>query len=1119
VRQLRRTGAAILIAVILLAFGPPLVVRGPVLRWAFARVFAHRCGHFSIGGGHFDWAAVARFALGRPISVAIDRLVITDPNDKPVLEAARVEASVLVELFPLRIEVRAARISDGFWRLASAEDGRGTADSFARIPAGGRSACLVPIKELKPGAHPGAGSRAQIRIEHARLEDLDIDLDFPDWQLEAFRVTTSLQLSLDRILRFGCGRIVAAGGGRLRIGPVGSEWTTTAPFDHIALDSLGTLPETASDLVLVLDNARTGRSALSGRAVFHQVFPSGLPRAPPAGLDVVARWRSIGDAVSRLRAAWLPRAESLRRFGRDLQFDIHGPYDELSATAEIRARGAWLEAELVHGLANLRLSCSGADTSSWFEPALGRLLGGQLHGGLLASLRLAPSFAGLAGEIQYADLRLERAVTTRGPRTIVLRIGPSQPSPHTPSSLSAGIRKLRLADCRLRLSDAQAAWMRWSARAEASIDFDPSDWIRSRVDARGTLAVGSIADWIPARIARGRFRVAGELAGTLHSLRLQARFSSQKLVLGGERLRLPSRLTLAWGEATGLVVPRLPVRAGGGTLELGGRLGPDDFLDAQVTLSHYSLTRLPWFPSGHFARSFGAVLSGRLFLKGPVGKPFLSGRILAPSLDFRGRSIGAATATLAVGKAGGDADLRVGGSLAARLNLRYLPRLAMNAEISLHRLALPSWLFHELPVPPLAASGTIHLAYRESDPLVGLATLALEGPGLEGVRVAARSQAEDITANITGQVALAPWSAIWSPTLTAAQGTIGVEVRARHDRRGTRLSGDVLIVRDVALHSSGGYGPIRLLAGAKLGFEDDSFTTPGLRVELPWFHGRVAGRMTVNPSDLPESHIDAGVVGMLDVGALPVKLPANLTLGGHAAVQAVVSGSLGPTPGPQIRGQVGLEQVRIKLPDFPPLVLDGLVHAQGDRLSTEALAIDATTMGRITIGAPESPAWAVVVSLLPFRLGQVDARLSGTNLVLDGQHSPVEIRDLDIDVRLLGPPGARSLVGQVDVSRGSFHRSRVKARSKAQQRPWYRSLPPGWTVDLGIKGFNRAMRIAVPMLPYPTIDFDCRLRATQQGAHWSGRVYGAGLYDRMALQLYSWFGDSRLLRCQLGSNQ
>ncbi|RXM21929.1 hypothetical protein EO238_26480, partial [Citrobacter sp. AAK_AS5] len=71
-RWLPRALAIILFAMLLLGLGSPLVLRGPLLRWVFARAFACCCGHFSIGGGHFAWTSAVRFALGQPVSVSLD---------------------------------------------------------------------------------------------------------------------------------------------------------------------------------------------------------------------------------------------------------------------------------------------------------------------------------------------------------------------------------------------------------------------------------------------------------------------------------------------------------------------------------------------------------------------------------------------------------------------------------------------------------------------------------------------------------------------------------------------------------------------------------------------------------------------------------------------------------------------------------------------------------------------------------------------------------------------------------------------------------------------------------------------------------------------------------------
>jgi hypothetical protein len=1025
-RWLPRAVAAIFVALVLLGIGSPLVVRGPVLRWILTRASASRCGSFSVGGGHFGWASAIQLALRHPVSLTLHRLMVTDSEGKLVLKAERVEAAVRVRFSPVRIEVTEARIADGRWRLASSRGGRGMEDPFRPIPAGGREACRAPTPEANSAEQasppkPHARVPGQVRIENARLEDIDIDLDFAAWQLELFGVTTTLWLSLDQDLQFGFRRAVAASGGTVRIGRLGSRGALKAPFDRVVFASFGTLPEAPGDLALVIEGARTGRSDLSGRATFHRVFPGAPAHAPPPGLEVAAKWATFGDGLSRLQAPWLPSLEWLKKIDGALQFAIHGPYNEPNATVAVQAPDAHVQAELAQGQFHLSLELSGADTSSWLAPELRPWLGGHLRGRLRASLRLASNFAGMMAETSYADLRLDREPSRSGPRTISLRVGPLQPGPSNPELLSLRIRHLGLMDGRLQISGARAAGNRLSAKLDASIAFDPSDWKGSRVEAHGSLAVCSLADWIPTRIVRGRLRLIGTLAGTTESLRLRAHFHpSSKLVVPKLRLGFPERLT----------------------------------------------------------------------------------------------------ATLVVNEAGVDAKFWVSPSLSGRLSLKFQPWQA-EGEITLRHQDLQPWLSQLASLPPTTVSGFIRLNYRRGKSLLGLAALRVAGPGLEDVILTARSDDETISAWLSGRLALAPWRVFWSPYLATADGMLGFELRARHDREGSRVAGDLWVVRDLVLRSSKGYGPIRLLTGNKLSYEGFRFASPGLRIELPWFRGRITGRMTVNPSALSKSLIDAGVAGVLELEALPVKLPTGVTLRGQAAIEAAVSGSLDPTPGPQMHGQMNLDGIRIRLPGLPPLTLDGIVEAQGDRLTTPRLQLEMAPVGRITVGTPESPAWLGIVSLWPLQLGPVDARISGSNLVIGDPHAQIQIHDLDLDARLLGSPGARTLIGQVDLSKGTFRPSRPEQRSpsrgESRQHPWYRSLPSGLTVDLGIKGMHQALRIEVPSLPDVTVDLDCRLRATQQGAEWTGHVYGAAWYDRLALRLHSWLYGGGLRRCQFGT--
>src|ERR1022692_3900397 len=85
--RIGRVLVALLAGALALSVAIPLVVRGPIARWALARATASRCGSFAIGGGHLGWAAVWELALGQPIAIVLDDLRITGPDDRVVVAA------------------------------------------------------------------------------------------------------------------------------------------------------------------------------------------------------------------------------------------------------------------------------------------------------------------------------------------------------------------------------------------------------------------------------------------------------------------------------------------------------------------------------------------------------------------------------------------------------------------------------------------------------------------------------------------------------------------------------------------------------------------------------------------------------------------------------------------------------------------------------------------------------------------------------------------------------------------------------------------------------------------------------------------------------------------------
>jgi hypothetical protein len=222
-----------------------------------------------------------------------------------------------------------------------------------------------------------------------------------------------------------------------------------------------------------------------------------------------------------------------------------------------------------------------------------------------------------------------------------------------------------------------------------------------------------------------------------------------------------------------------------------------------------------------------------------------------------------------------------------------------------------------------------------------------------------------------------------------------------------------------------------------------------------------------------------------------------------------------------LSGRLDLDGVMVKS-SLPLVTLRGTVTAHADQIATTALTADIARVGKVTIGSPAAPAAATMLSFLPFRLGALDVPFSGSGLMIadspSGAHPPVEIRDFHVDARLVGPPDARRLVGEVALAGGVLAR-RPKGERRAgaanHQHPWYQALPPGLAIDLRLRGTRKALRVPLPVLPDVTVDFDCRLRATRQGATLTGSLRGDGPYDRAMVDLYAWLNSKDLRRCQL----
>ena len=1153
-RRIGRITATVLGTLLLLITVLPLLVRGPVARWAVARATASRCGTFQIAGGHFGWAALWQLVLGRPMDLAIEDLRITGADGRVVFAAARLEATLEVHAKPFRLIMTNVLMARGMWRLALPDNGLSSFDAFLGVPDEGRLGCFDPHAKRTSKRPSRGGPSGSIVIRDIEFEDVDVDLAFPVWELELARANAAGTLSIGGDgppLQFEARDVIAAAGA-LRIGRRGEAWTARVPFSAVAISEVGVTPAAPSDLRLVVAGAETGRARLSGHATFRNIFPLRANQRPPGvpGLEVAARWTNFGAALSGLDATWRPEGALAKHLDGDLQGTIEGPFNALAGSLQVEGGGTRLAARVARGTADLSLAFAGVDTGWLLDPSVRPLLGGLLHGHFHATAQLWPTFAGIDAEIPDVDLRLDRRRAPSGPRHFQLRIGNTGRSEGATDTLYASVTRIHLADAILRLDALRVDWKGLKARVDARVAFAaPARGAtrtgpaapkreRSEVEARGRLAVAAVEDWIPGSAVTGPLRLSATAYGTVERMQLGLAFPPPSVIgVLGQRFLLPPRFDAVLASGVGLTLPRIPLRrVGGGTIEVGGRLGGDGQIAASLAVRDYPIGEVPGLDRGALSAKLTGTLQGDLTLGGKLERPTLRGHVSVAALALDKRPVGDVETALRLGADGGEADATIVPGVTVHARVRRRPTLAIDAAATLRDRALGPWLPPPFSGAALSASGEAKVGYR-AGALSGDGTVRLTGPGLTGVQIDGQVQGLDARAHLKGELEVARWPQLWSRVLESASGALDFDLTVVPviTSRGLstadpRFSGRVGIAHGLVLRSARWPAAITVGGGGRIALDGRALALDGFTVATPGLGGSLGGHATLDTSDLGRTRLALALRAELDAARFPVRLPDGVSASGRATIDAKIGGTLGATPGPRIDGTAQLDGLTVQLsPTTPAARASGLVEAHGDTLRTEALRVEIAGVGAVAIGRPGRPASAELASLSPFRLGTVDVPFAGRDLKIGQPTSQLYIPDLDTDLRLSGD-GRRELKisGVVAVAGGSYDSSRHGPKKDADQDPpkdrsakprasgpWYQALPPHLTLDLELRGSNKGLSVAVPVLPDVSVDFQCRLLATSRSAKWSGRLRGDGAYARTALALADWFRDSDLRGCQL----
>jgi hypothetical protein len=1169
----KRLAAALAIAgalLVVLALAVPLMLRGRLLAYVVERATASLCGRVGIQGGRFAVTAIFDLLFDRPTFVELEGLRVTAPDGEEVLVAARLSARVTFEINPLRVDLYDVRLTSVRWGFVE-HRGEGRVDfidAFRQVPAGAsRDLCIAPrprrnataLGPVRAPPPPAPVPSISLQVHNALLEDVSLRLDFNDWALvlegtwAEGAVGFSSGLAGPR-LTFEARGIEARRGGSLRVGRRGQRWAALVPFDHVQIDRYSTLSDAPADMVLEVGRATTGRSALSGRARFTDIFPWGRRSRFP-GLDLDARWTEVGDAVEALKRAWGLSQRLPGRLDGNLTARFQGPFAGLTGRLHAAGPRAQFDLDLDEALrVDATMQLDRIETDGVLDPALAPLLGGHLSGHLRAHLQLAPEALGLSAGIDEATLRLDRRGGGPWPRRLTVSTH-ALPGASPADELDLFFSGARLVKGTLSLREVRASLAGAALRGTVSarlLDLDTGEPLAAPlVDASGEARGLDLARLVPGGLVHGQLTTAGEIHGPTRALSVTARFPSGSwLALGTQPLALPPRLTARLLEGERLVVA--PVRLGdpaSGAIELDGSVDFNGPVDARIGVIGYPLEHLP-LPRLPFPLS-GRIDSG-LQLTGPTRQPRLAGQVAFSQMRAGTALLGDGAIELAPDGRATRFDGRLVPALGVRGRLAYAPAPSLSATVTITDLPFEPFLSNlpgltgrvagvaEVRAGPgnftadaaldsisvnyqLAGSKAL-LAVRNSEPAhlrasrrgVVFGPVRFTGTGIDGVAEAAVDAAA-ATSSVRGQVALPALAEALAPWIKEAAGVVDVELHAEGPPRAPVLRGEFSVREPLRVWPRMLLVPVQLGSG-RVTFQGPRLEARELALSIASVTLQLDGAARLAPA-MPDTQLDVQVTGAVDGGALARRLPALLA---NAHGRATLAGRMGGTVGaPTFDGHADFIGFGALVPGAPVELrsLDGRIEAHGHTLSTRALSLALGPGGQLQIGTSDAPATIEVSSLDPLDVATIAVGVRGHDIATATPISGLRLQDLDLQLSLdhaLGGP--LRIGGEVWVDGATLAPSELRPPTAATglRRAGARmakELFPDILLDVGIHSHDGALVVEVPHFPDVAVTLDCRVVGSSRKPKVSGRAHGDGLYSRLAIFLYDVFSDQHVRRC------
>ncbi len=1111
------TLAALVALVLVVTVGVPLVVRGPVLAGVVAHASKKLCGSLKVTGGHVSVGVALALLRQRPFEVVIEGVDLKTPGGEDIFHAGTVRTKVTVQRRPWRLVFDDGLIADGKWQLIDEGFGDPLMATIQPVPDGGRAQCGAPEP---PKRHGPQQQGDLVTIKSLALRNVTLVLSFDDWAVTLASIDAVGGLSVRgkgprRQILFDVTGVRAEHGGSLRIGPAGHRLTPQVPFDRVAIGRVAVVAGAPGNLLLEVDEGRTGQAVLSGKAVFTNIL--GPRDRPPAGMDIDARYTAVGQALAR-NPAWADVAARLVHLNAGLEVSLHGPFNALTGTAALIGNGVALNAGLLpdrHYEADVRFDA--LDTAPLVPASQRDLLGGRLDGRIAVSAKLGSKAIDTSASVDRLELDLVRSRRAPGPRRIVIS---RAEGPSSADELRIGLGVISLRREVLRVASLRARGPGVQLGLSLRADREPSS-------------------------AAFRFRAEVDPAS--------------QVAIFGETFALPPLVSVRFEPGRAVAVQPLSIeRVGGGAIDAGGSLRLDGQGDLRVAVRGYPLAHIPGVAgvrapgqAAPLARVLRGQLDASFRLVGSIAQPRLSGELATTGVRWAGRQLGDGRIVLH-----GIADgTRFEGALIDGVDvsgqLRRHARRDDFVSVSLRDVRLGSWLPQPAAALGLRASGNVVVTAPGRAPrTTATGDVSISGSGV-ALKVAARLRPERGTASVNGRVDLgrvdvgllkAKLPALrirnvagvitadvsWQAAADATGNGSGLWPYARYPKALAGVDGTIAVVDGLSVASA------RLRAAitvppTKIELGGDAVRVPGLEVRAGDAYAKVAGRVHhIDWSHPQDGTLEAEVSATVDGRGLGRWLGDGATSGGTARVVAQLTGAV---RAPRVTGQANFDDLRVSWPRSPvgTVNVNGPVAIDGRKLAVGPLVVRTGNGGWLKIAGPQGAGHLTVApGRAPLPFDDVDVTVQGRGLGTTRPVSGLSVKDLALGLRLAEDVDHRlRLTGEVRLGPTVFDFRQQRKDADAEGAKQHKAAPAKRpadrpspldrvTLDVRLTGPDDAVEVRVPFVPNVTVGLDCRVQGTLASPHLGGEVRGSGAYSRAALTTADRFTERELRKCDLG---